>query len=424
MKSSMKKLELAASGKLAWKRLSRTDVLVIDEISMMENHHFERLNKIMRHALKPDKPFGGVQLIAIGDFCQLPPVKPFQYCITCGMTLEISPRGDRYTCPNDMCHGQEYLNIDKWAFRSNAWQEADFVHVNLTTIHRQKDSVLKALLEKSRIGIPWSQSEKQLLLNHPSDTKDAVKLFPTRGDVKAVNDREFARLKTRQVDFHCYDEFRWNREREELRGKDRRSQYDGSLLALKDHRFDVDVNFKEGMLVVLMINLDLKEGLVNGSQGVICGFKNHADAIIPHEGRNKDAEPSRVHKMKDECITKFKKQAREPQWPVVRFFNGLEKVILAECTVNQLGDSKPYSLLSRTQIPLSAAWAMTVHKSQGMTLSRVEVDLSKSFEYGQAYVALSRARTLEGLRVTRLPRQDQGANRQVREFLRDKFNIT
>ena len=393
----------------------------------MENHHFERLNKIMRHALEPEKAFGGVQLIVTGDFCQLPPVKPFQYCILCGMTLEIGPRGDKYTCRSKTCDGEEYLDIDKWAFRSDAWQEADFVHASLATIHRQKDSVFKALLEKSRIGNPWSQAEKQLLLNHPSDTKKAVKLFPTRHEVKAVNDREFSRLHTRQLDFHCYDEFDWNPSHSELQWKDKRSPFDNSLLALKEHRFDVDVSLKEGMLVVLLSNLSLEEGLVNGSQGTIIGFKPHTDGMVPKHGPTEDkamdVEAVKVSKMKDKCVNAFIKQASEPEWPVVRFFNGIERAIFAECTVNQIGDSQPYSLLCRTQIPLLAAWAMTVHKSQGMTLSRVEVDLSKSFEYGQAYVALSRARSLEGLKVTSLPRHEQGANKQVREFLREKFDI-
>ena len=67
--------------------------------------------------------------------------------------------------------------------------------------------------------------------------------------------------------------------------------------------------------------------------------------------------------------------------------------------MSELGDVKPYSLISRTQIPLLAAWAMTIHKSQRMTLSRVIVDLSNTFEKAQAYVALSRARGLEGLEV-------------------------
>lgn len=87
--------------------------------------------------------------------------------------------------------------------------------------------------------------------------------------------------------------------------------------------------------------------------------------------------------------------------------------------VNELGDDEPYNLLSRTQIPLTAAWAMTVHKAQGMTFSRVIVDLKHTFEPGQDYVALSRAETLRGLKVEGLPRNNIGPNKEVIDFLEE-----
>ena len=90
MKRSIRELERDATKKRVKNRLQDTDVLVIDEISMMENHHFERLNRIMRKARECDEAFGGVQLIVTGDFCQLPPVKPFQFCLVCGKGLVTS----------------------------------------------------------------------------------------------------------------------------------------------------------------------------------------------------------------------------------------------------------------------------------------------------------------------------------------------
>ena len=83
-------LESRANGKVIWKRLNATQVLIVDEVSLIENLRFERLNRIMKAARHSDLPFGGVQLIVTGDWCQLPPIKPFQYCITCGHELETS----------------------------------------------------------------------------------------------------------------------------------------------------------------------------------------------------------------------------------------------------------------------------------------------------------------------------------------------
>ena len=125
-----------------------TNVLVIDEVSMLENHHFERLNRILKStrnntekfsiteaASNAKALFGGVQLIVTGDFCQLPPVKLFRYCLYCGKTLFASEGDESYACPE---HG-EFLDIDKWAFRSKAWRQCGFVHVNHRHIHRQSD---------------------------------------------------------------------------------------------------------------------------------------------------------------------------------------------------------------------------------------------------------------------------------------------
>lgn len=188
------------------------------------------------------------------------------------------------------------------------------------------------------------------------------------------------------------------------------------------------------MLVVLLANLDLPEGLVNSTQGVITGWQEHDDADLPtpSSGRGNTGGSSSntlggdYAELRCEQIREFIHGQPTPQprhWPVVRFHNGVTRTILADCTVNEYGDDKPYSLLARTQIPLTAAWAMSFHKSQGMTLNTVIVDLAKSFEEGQAYVALSRARPLEGLKVLGLGEMSnlESGNAQVLQFLRGVF---
>ncbi|KAM3423828.1 ATP-dependent DNA helicase [Cercospora zeina] len=452
MKKPLEDLVKAAHGKFVAKRFRETDVLVIDEVSMVENHLLTRLSRIMSAARGRDLPFGGVQLVVTGDFCQLPPVKPFAFCMACGreQIRKVGPRGETlYRCPR---HG-DCNDDDKWAFRSAVWEECKFKHVNLTNIHRQSDVVFINILQKLRTGKPLTSADRQLLLDHPCDVSNAVKLFPTREEVRRINQTEFDRLKTAKRDFRCLDYFSWNEAHGNLREKGRRSPIDNSLDALREHRLDTLVEFKAGMLVVLLVNLDIENGLVNGSQGRVIGFEPYAESKLPKAtvreggasrpggkrsryGKDTSPEPSQsmvqgelrgeYADLRQAQIKAFMEQPRNQNkmWPIVEFDNKIRRTIYADCQVNELGDEKPYTLLARTQIPLIAAWAMTIHKSQGMTLNRVIVDLGRSFEEGQEYVALSRARSLEGLKVTGLGENvGKGGNAQVKQFLKDKFNL-
>lgn len=302
--------------------------------------------------------------------------------------------------------------------------------MNLTTIHRQNDRVFIEILQKCRLGIPFTPQEEDLLLRHDSQTSNAVKLFSTRQEVGAVNREAFNRLRSPQRTYNSYDDFRCSNPN--LESKGRRSDHDGTLDALRDHRFEPRIDLKQGMVVVLLVNLEQENGLVNGSQGVVMGFEAAEARKMPEALKKDDKDFSRLGsgpvltgehaELREANIRSFMDAAKEKVWPVVLFQNRVTRTIYADCRVTELGDEAPYSLISRTQIPLVAGWAMTVHKSQGMTLNRVVVDLRRSFEEGQMYVALSRARSLDGLRVEGLGRQ-VGCNERVRRFLREALGV-
>jgi len=166
------------------------------------------------------------------------------------------------------------------------------------------------------------------------------------------------------------------------------------------------------MRVLLVANLDIGRGLVNGSQGIITRFEDYHPDKLPRKSDGPNA------RYIDRQIRDFIKLSHYQPWPVVRFDNGFETIIYADCPVSEVGDVGAFSLISRTQIPLVAGYAITVHKSQGMTLDRVIVDLSNAFEASQVYVALSRARSLSGLRVLGLPKKSLHADAAVKWFIR------
>jgi len=453
MKKPLTELKKAAHGKFVRERLRKTNVLVIDEISMVENHHFERLNQIMQEAREDTNAFGGVQLVVTGDFCQLPPVKPFAYCMICGRELNKKMNGNVYKCPQ---HGTyrgnfaqdslltflvgEFMDEDKWAFRSAAWKQSNFVHVCLKTIHRQSDLKFINILEKCRMGKMLTDKDSAVLLDHKTTFDKAVKLFATREEVRRVNQAEFDRLPAEKRVFQARDVFQPTKECDPFTtAKFSRRAADGSLDQLRDHRFDATMELKEGMQVVLLVNLDINVGLVNGSQGEIVGWEKYDPKKMPKPKislstrTRKEYEEGSLPSLvvlsgdytshREENINNFILNAGTKEWPIVRFDNGLTRTIYADCTVNEIGDKAPFSLLSRTQIPLLAAWAMSIHKSQGMTLNKVIIDLSRSFEEGQMYVALSRARSLRGLRVDNLGNWRARGNEQVMQFLKEKFNL-
>jgi ATP-dependent DNA helicase PIF1 len=139
----------------------------------------------------------------------------------------------------------------------------------------------------------------------------------------------------------------------------------------KDHRYEVFVQLKQGMRIVLQANLEPAAGLVNGSQGFITDFEPFDDKKLPRKPENRDAGASGMAvtrgayaKYFEDQIKVFGKENKRQPWPIVKFDNGLTRTIFADCTASELGNEEPYSLLSRTQIPLMAGYAITVHKSQ------------------------------------------------------------
>ncbi len=438
-KYELKVLRAFAMNKNMKRRFKGTDVIIIDEISMVENLHFERLSAVMQSGRGRSEPFGGGQVIVTGDFCQLPPVDPFQYCLKCGCALLRNVSKTLYTCPK-ACRGSPYREVDKWAFCSNAWRECNFTHVHLETVHRQKDASFINMLQKCRLGYRLTPDEIASLMRPRSITHSAARLFPTREEVRQVNSAQFQRLETPAYPYNCRDNFIWRRhEHPHLKHK-RERKPDRSLSALDGSRLERLLELKKGMRAVLLVNLDLSQGLCNGSQGIICGFVPHDLKDLPtkrgmselFQKENDDGGDDGVGLMRKHAsmmeyeIRAFMDQIPEAArvWPVVRFNNGVVRAIYPECQVNELGDNEPYSLLSRTQIPLTAAWALTMHKSQGMTLDQAIVDLTEAWEEGQVYVALSRVRSLDGLRIEGTSqglKSAVGGNVQVMEFFWKKF---
>ncbi len=351
-----------------WRKVK---VLIVDEVSMMSKKIFELLEEVARSTRLSTLPFGGIQVIFTGDFYQLPPV---------GTPGEI--------------------DTELFCFQSPIWQRVfpRSGHVELKTIFRQTDPLYREILGEIRTGTltPEHAQFLQGYVKRPFDPEShglgkdmyPTKLFPTRQKTEFLNNLMFSKLPGKEYDFVCetkttcrtYLESNLQLSLEQIEKCSSLSQaeieYELQQL-ISSSSFHERLVLKVGAVVMCTVNLDMDNGIVNGSQGVI--------------------------------------QEIVPAGPIVQFVNGQRRLIPFH-----FRQSEEYPAIAVGQIPLCLAWALTIHKIQGATLSIADMDVGgQIFEYGQTYVALSRVQSLNGLYLTAFQPQRIRANEEVRRFYQD-----
>jgi hypothetical protein len=356
-------------------RLKDTAVLIIDEISMLHAKQLNLVNQVLKHVRKNDNPFGGIQVVVAGDFFQLPP---------------IGSKGES--------------NRDKFAFMSEAWLDAGFRICYLSEQHRQKSEAADGGLDLDDI---LNQIRRQdvsfeaiAALENTFDQNVDIKrtrLYTHNLNVNKINDKELAALEgeTRRFEASSVGE----------------SKLVDTLK--KTVRTQDELILKVGAKVMFIKNNN-ELGVSNGTMGELIGFaavkvddskakdkaKSDAKADMAEDDTiaidDEDSSKTADKDKKAKANTKDKSSAA-PKMPVVRLNSGRE--VIAEPEEWIIEDETGDVLASYEQVPLCLAWAITIHKSQGMTLDAAEIDLSRTFELGQGYVALSRLKSLEGLKL-------------------------
>jgi ATP-dependent DNA helicase PIF1 len=307
-------VDRALKNKKLIKRIQKTEGVVIDEVSMLSGPTLRAAETISRLALKKDAPWGGLKIITVGDFAQLPPVNP---------------------------HSRQ----KEWAFLDRVWQNSSFNSQVLKTIMRTRDEHFVKILDSVRQGIVSNEVAAFLKSKIASVSEDfeGTRLFPRRDQAENYN---LTRL-------------------ERISGKAHTSEtiYAGDSKFIEDLKRHAPVpnvlSLKVGALVMMRLN-DAKSRWVNGSLGVIKSISENLLKISLLDG-------------------------------------GLAEV---EKVSFSLLNAEGKEVASAQNFPVNLAYASTIHKAQGLTLDKISVDLKNLWEPGQAYVALSRVRSPEGLFIS------------------------
>jgi ATP-dependent DNA helicase PIF1 len=343
--------------KAVWKG---TDILIVDEVSMLSLKLFNMLNIIGKAVRGNQKPFGGIQLIFSGDFYQLPPV---------GDHLEP--------------------DTQSFCFESDDWNTVFHrdCQIELKKIFRQTDDIYSTILNQIREGRIKKRSN-ELLLEYvgreldPNLIAEPTKLYPTKNKVEQINITKMSALHGEEREY----KLRYIKDVEMTKGeKEIRRQFTDNDIQLEldflsgNLMCEKEMKVKIGAQVMCIINIKSEKGdilICNGSQGIVKEFCEITGC------------------------------------PKVKYNNGIEMVMMRNIW---LSDKIPG--IGVSQIPLILSWALTIHKSQGATLDAAEIDVGSGiFECGQTYVALSRVKSLNGLYLTSFDAKRIRINKKVKEF--------
>lgn len=302
------------------KNITKTHILIIDEISMLHRNQLDMINQALKYLRNSAKSFGGMQVVFAGDFFQLPPVS-------------------RETTPSR----------EKFAFMSKAWVEAAPVVCYLTEQYRQSNNELNTILNQIRSS-EIDEAGVQLLqeTRFNDHTIEPTKLYSHNADVDSINEQKLDEIEEEKWEFFATK-----------KGNQKMMESFVKSLIVQDKLI-----LKKGAKVMFLKN-NHDQAVMNGTLGIVVDFKKDADGNGPY--------------------------------PMVQLMD--KRKIMAKPNVWSINNEKGTPLVSFEQVPLRLAWAITVHKSQGMTLEAAEIDLSKAFEPGQGYVALSRLKDLNGLKL-------------------------
>jgi ATP-dependent DNA helicase PIF1 len=372
--------EIIKKNEAALDRWLNTKTLIIEEISMVSPFFFQRISDIAKKLKNSSLPFGGIQIIACGDWAQLEPVR------------KSDP--------------MEYQSMN-FCFETKGWK--DIIQDNviiLNKIYRQKDDIFISILTEIRHG-RLSESSRKLLESRLIHEKDwivkenkPITLYPRVDQVQKENIERLLPLTGKEYSF------KGNWIPRSINDKKRKILLKRMI---EGHSFEMEpLKLKVGANVMLTINLSTQLGLVNGLQGVIQGFERMDES----ENNNK--------------YDKYPRDKME-EFPVVKFENGIELTIVRFTWYEYHGDLAPHLKpswdnknfvgMGYSQLPLKLGFAMTIHKSQGMGFKSLALDLGyRVFASGQAYTGLSRCISLDGLTLIQFNPKAIICNEKVIEF--------
>lgn len=322
----------------ALKRIKSMDVLIVDEISMLRSDVLELIDAVLRLALDSSRPFGGMQVVFSGDFMQIPPV------------VKSDEQLEKF-----------------WAFQSKVWEELNLEVIYLTEIKRQDDPLFAKALNFVRAGMVSPDIERYFRASSRHRFKEGVepvKLLSTNFHVDRWNNQRLDSLEGEEASFEA-----------DVWGRD---EYMEKKI-VKECVATRHLRLKPGCQVMLLKN-DQDKRYVNGSMGEFVG--------VVKKGDSGEEEHLEIRLLKNGATVTVGPE----EWKIE---GGRGKKEDKEEKRKRDGELQAYFI----QYPVKLAYAITIHKSQGMSIDFLEVDLKRCFAPGMAYVALSRARSYQGLRA-------------------------